>query len=186
MENTKTHEISRRRFFATSSAAALGLASAGSSQASTLPSQHNAPAGEEIVYEINRTEQEWLDQLEEFDYFILRKGLTEPPKTSPLWTELRDGTYHCKGCDLTSFDSRWKVILDKGWVFFYHAVPDAVLLGIDGPVAEYGQMADSGQSVAEVHCRRCGSHLGHLLNISPVGMVHCINGTALNFKQLEA
>ncbi|MCY4335596.1 MAG: peptide-methionine (R)-S-oxide reductase [Litoreibacter sp.] len=178
--------ITRRRFFATSSAAAIGLATTRATRASTAPAKHAAPAGEDIVYEVTKTEAEWLEQLEEFEYFIMRKGLTEPPKTSELWTEVRDGTYHCKGCGLTSFDGRWKVILDKGWLFFHHAVPNAVLLGIDGPVAEYGQMADSEQAVTEVHCRRCGSHLGHLLTIRPVGMVHCINGTAMEFRQLDA
>jgi len=67
---------------------------------------------------------------------ILREGFTEKPKSSPFWLELKPGMYHCKGCDLPVYDGQWKVILEKGWVFFYHAVPDAVLFGIDGKVPE--------------------------------------------------
>lgn len=75
--------------------------------------------------------------------------------------------------------------LDKGWVFFYHAVRDAVLLGIDGAVQEYGQMVSPEFTVTEVHCRRCGSHLGHYVFIAG-RMTHCINGTALDFKPKAA
>ena len=178
---TATPHLSRRRFFAASSAAALTAGTVAKAATSTQADV----AGEEMVYEVQRTEAEWLEHLPEFSYFIMRKGLTEEPKSSPLWMEFRDGTYHCKGCDLTSYDAKWKIILDKGWVFFDHSQPNAVLTGIDGPVAEYGQMADSGKTVTEVHCRRCGSHLGHLLIINKV-MTHCINGAALNFKPLEA
>ncbi len=170
--------LTRRRFFATSGAAAL---TAGTAHAASPA----ATGSEDMVYEVQRTEAEWLEHLDEFSYFILRKGLTEEPKSSPLWMEFRDGTYHCKGCDLTSYDAKWKIILDKGWVFFDHSQPNAVLTGIDGPVPEYGQMADSGKTVTELHCRRCGSHLGHLLIINRV-MTHCINGAALNFRPLEA
>lgn len=169
--------LSRRAFFATSGAAALSAGTGGSALAQT--------EGEGMVYEVTRTEQEWLDHLDPVTYFIMRKGGTEKPKSSPLWMEFRDGTYHCKGCDLTLYEHRWKIILDIGWVFFDHAVPDAVLMGIDGPVEEYGQMADSEKTVTEVHCRRCGSHLGHYLIIQGV-MTHCINGAALDFRPLEA
>jgi peptide-methionine (R)-S-oxide reductase len=169
--------ISRRTFFATTGAAALSAGTARGARAAT--------DGEAMVYEVTRTEAEWLEHLDPFTYFIMRKGGTEEPKSNPLWMEFSPGTYHCKGCELTVYDHSWKVPLDKGWVFFEHAVPDAVLMGIDGPVAEYGQMANSERSVVEVHCRRCGSHLGHYLILSGM-MVHCINGAALEFRALEA
>jgi len=69
-------------------------------------------------------------------------------------------------------------------VFFFHAVPDAVLFGIDGKVPEYGAMAP-GTAIAEVHCRRCGSHLGHHLKVSGE-VVHCINGASVNFVPQSA
>lgn len=167
--------LSRRGFLATSSAAALTVA------APAAADGH----GDEFQYEITRTEAEWRAQFSDFEYAILREGRTETPKTSPLWEETRPGAYHCKGCDLHNYDGNWKVVLDKGWVFFKHAVPNAVLFGIDGPVPEYGQMATGINAVTEVHCRRCGSHLGHHVYVAKQ-VLHCINGTALDFEPLEA
>lgn len=178
MKKDLSPSLNRRHFFATSGAAALSVA-ASPSQAKTTH-----PDSEKMVYEVIRTEKEWIEQLGEFSYFIMRKGLTEEPKSSPLWKEFADGTYHCKGCDLTNYESKWKVPLDKGWVFFDHAVEDAVLLGMDGPVEQYGQMASSDKVLKEIHCRRCGGHLGHLVVIQGV-MTHCINGAALTFKPTE-
>lgn len=171
------NSISRRTFFASSGAAALSVGTAQHARADGH--------GEAMVYEVTRTEEEWLEHLDAFSYFIMRKGGTEQPKSSPLWMEFSPGTYHCKGCELTAYSHNWKVPLDKGWVFFEHSEPNAVLMGIDGPVAEYGQMSSSENSVVEVHCRRCGSHLGHYLVLSGL-MVHCINGAALEFRASAA
>ncbi len=177
MTTKKEPKLNRRAFFATTGAAAI---TAGTTSVARADGH-----GDAMVYEVVRTEAEWIEHLDDFSYFIMRKGLTEEPRSSELWQQFDPGTYHCKGCDLQSYDHSWKVPLDKGWVFFEHAQPDAVLLGIDGPVAEYGQMADGGSAVAEVHCRRCGSHLGHLLVLGG-NMVHCINGAALDFKPTTA
>jgi peptide-methionine (R)-S-oxide reductase len=166
--------MNRRNFFTSTGAAALSLGAASSVKAST-------PLSDEMVYEVTRETGEWFDMLTNAEFGILRLGKTEARKSSPLWLEEAEGTYHCKGCDLKSFDSNWKVILDKGWVFFYHAVPDAVLMSIDTAVPEYGVMTEDGKSITEVHCRRCGSHLGHFLKIEGT-QTHCINGSALNFK----
>lgn len=176
MTSPKKHPLTRRGFFATSSAAALAVAA---------PTAFASTPGDAHTYEITRTEEEWRAMLSEYEFAILRGGRTEKPKTSPLWEETAPGAYHCKGCDLHSFDGRWKVVLDKGWVFFKQSQPDAVLMGIDGPVAEYGQMSSGIEAVTEVHCRRCSSHLGHLLIIEGA-MLHCMNGTSLNFKPVEA
>jgi len=144
-----------------------------------------APAGassEAITYEVRRSDQEWRARLSDFDYYILRNGGTEQRRSSPLWASTAKGRYRCKGCDLTSYDGRWKVVLEYGWVFFQHAEPNAVLTSIDGPVPEYGSMANAAQSAfIEVHCRRCGSHLGHLLQIDGQ-LLHCINGASLQFQ----
>lgn len=171
---TKTVKVSRRGFVSGSAASVVALAAAQSTSAQPRPD-------EEYTYEITRTDDEWRARLSEDEYKILRKGSTELPKTSPLWKEDRAGWYHCKGCDLTSFEGRWKVPLNKGWAFFTHSQPNAVLTDIDGPVAEYGaSMSDGPGAFMEIHCRRCGSHLGHLLTVDG-HQVHCINGTALNF-----
>jgi len=94
--------------------------------------------------------------------------------------ETRDGTYSCKGCDLTLFDSKWKSPVDKGWVFFHQSRSNAVLTGIEGkPPSEYG-MKNPPPSMIEVHCRRCGSHLGHILKVMDE-VLYCCDGTGMNF-----
>ncbi|WGH79181.1 peptide-methionine (R)-S-oxide reductase [Jannaschia ovalis] len=135
---------------------------------------------DEFEYEVTRSEAEWREMLSDEEYVILRRGSTELPGTSPeLVSETRDGMFACKGCELPVFGANWKVPLDKGWVFFTHAEPNSVLTGIDGAVREYG-MAEGSTTLVEIHCRRCGSHLGHYLNVAGQN-VHCINGLALNF-----
>ena len=109
----------------------------------------------------------------------MREGFTEAPKSSPHWEETRKGDYQCRGCDLKIYSGAQKVVLDKGWVFFYHSEPDTLMTAIDGEVAAYGSMAD-GAALIELHCRRCASHMGHLVIVAG-GMKHCINGAALNF-----
>lgn len=172
------HALSRRMFMAATAISAFATTGARATTAT--------PDSEDFTYEINRTDDEWHAMLSKDEYKILRKGSTELPKTSPLWEETREGFYHCKGCELTAFDGRWKVVLDKGWAFFKHSQRNAVLTGIDGPVAEYGASMSLGPGAfMEVHCRRCGSHLGHILKVEGQ-QLHCINGTALDFRPTQS
>jgi peptide-methionine (R)-S-oxide reductase len=99
--------------------------------------------------------------------------------------EERAGIYCCRGCDLTLYESRYKVVL-ANYVFFYNAVPDSMLMGID-TVNPYGagEAAEPGEHLIEVHCRRCGSHLGHVLKVLDKAL-HCINGASLDFRPDEA
>jgi peptide-methionine (R)-S-oxide reductase len=166
--------LSRRGFLVSSGATAVALGSG--AQARVAPGENS-----DFVYEVSRTEDEWLAMLGDEEYVIMREGFTEKPKSSPLWEERRPGSYHCKGCELQVYDGRWKTVLDKGWVFFLQSQPDAVLMNIDGPTPDYGSMAAGQQAVTEVHCRRCGSHLGHLLIVEKK-MRHCINGASLTFS----
>ena len=150
-----------------------------------LPSLAASPKpNETFEYEIVRTEEEWRAQLSESDYSILREGGTEAPHSSPLEKESRTGNYHCKGCGLHTYTSEWKVPLGKGWVFFGHSVPNSVLMDVDLE-ANYTMSPDSLITAIEGHCRRCGSHLGHILTVDRV-LVHCINGAALTFSSTEA
>ena len=166
--------LSRRSFMVASAVSALA--------GTEVKASTSTPIDEDFTYEVTRSDAEWREMLTEDEYQILRKMATELPKTSPLWNETSEGLYHCKGCGLTSYDGRWKVVLDKGWAFFEHSKRNAVLTDIDGPVAEYGISADAGPATyIEVHCRRCSSHLGHLLIINRQ-QLHCINGTALDFR----
>ena len=119
------------------------------------------------------------------EFVIMREGYTEIPKTGSMWQETRDGTYHCKGCELHLYSSNTKVILDKGWVFFFHGEPDAVLMNIDGVPPQYDGLSDGEKLLTEVHCRRCGSHMEHLLIINGK-MTHCINASSLDFVLEDA
>ena len=122
--------LNRRMFFATTGAAALSAA--GAVSARVAPGTNT-----DFEYEVTRTEDEWVARLGDEGFVIMREGFTEAPKSSPLWDENREGEYACRGCDLPVFDSRYKTILEKGWVFFFHPRPDAVLFNIDGPTPEY-------------------------------------------------
>ena len=178
---TRPANLTRRRFFASSGAAALSIGTAANATGKTKYD----PTTSSFQYEVTRTDAEWRDMLSDYEYAILREGLTEKPKTSPLWEETAAGTYHCRGCDLPVFESNWKTIIDKGWVFFFHAIPDSVLMGVEGNIAEYGEMTAGHAAITEVHCRRCASHLGHFLIVNKL-QTHCINGTSLTFKPTAA
>jgi len=164
--------MTRRGFVAAGAAAPLALAAGGAGA---------RPAGADgFIYEIRRTEEEWRALLTPQEYRILREGGTELPASSDLWDETRAGTYSCKGCTLDIYASDWKVPLDKGWVFFVHAIPNAVLMGTDGPEQAYGMDPQGDNTLIEAHCRRCGSHLGHILLVEEQ-ILHCINGRSLTF-----
>ena len=152
-----------------------------------------------FTYEVTRTEEEWRAMLSETEYAILREGGTEVPKSDPLWESTEPGIYACKGCDLPIYDARWKVVVDIGFLFYRHSEPDTVLTSIDrsvysqfggeagamGPVVPEGLSEEDLRALdtlllIEVHCRRCASHLGHLV-IAQGKLLHCINGASLNF-----
>lgn len=132
------------------------------------------------VYPVQRTEDEWREMLSEDEYAILRGGGTEYPQSSALWNDYSEGTFTCRGCGLHVYSSNWRVEIDKGWVFFAHSEPTAVLTDIDKS-APYGGMAAQAPALIEAHCRDCSSHLGHVLIVDGQ-LVHCINGLALTFE----
>ncbi|MEO1307534.1 MAG: peptide-methionine (R)-S-oxide reductase [Pseudomonadota bacterium] len=169
--------VSRRNFlYASTGLAALG--------AFGTPADARWVSGDDsFPYEVTRTEAEWRAMLNEDEYKILRQGYTETPKTSPFWdmTSEEAGTYHCKGCDLAIYDAQWKTVLDIGWVFFQHSAPNTVMTGIEWPDGS-GMMEEFKTLTAmEAHCRRCGSHLGHIVAIKGQ-VLHCINGASLTFQ----
>lgn len=172
---TSTHRTSRRAFLGTAAATAIA--------APLTATAHTAPPGsEDITYEVTRTDAEWREMLSENEHRILRENGTEQRFTSPLWEEEAAGHYHCKGCDLTIYDADQKTVRFIGWVFYYHARPNSVLLDIDEWPAQMSESEEMGEprQVTEVHCRRCGSHLGHMLQVQG-DVLHCINGTSLTF-----
>lgn len=135
----------------------------------------NAIATEKEVFEITRTEKEWRELLTDMEFKVMRQEATERSYTSPLLKENRPGIYHCKGCDLPLYDAKTKYKSGTGWPSFYQNLPDAVATKQDNTLFT---------TRTEVHCRRCGSHLGHIFDDGPAitGKRHCLNGVSLTFK----
>ena len=121
------------------------------------------------------SEAEWRKRLPPQRYAILREEATERAFTSPLDKEKRAGTFACAGCALPLYSSKAKFESGTGWPSFWAALPKAVATKTDYKI---------GLPRTEVHCRRCGGHLGHIFNDGPrpTGKRHCINGLALVFR----
>jgi peptide-methionine (R)-S-oxide reductase len=126
-------------------------------------------------FEVTRTQAEWRALLTDTEYAVMREERTEAPFSSPLDAQTREGTYHCKGCDLPLYASTHKYDSGTGWPSFWQSLPDAVGTRPDNTLFT---------TRTEVHCRRCGSHLGHIFDDGPVptGMRHCLNGVSLVFR----
>lgn len=126
-------------------------------------------------FEIMRTDKEWKSVLTPEQYYVLRRHGTERAGSSPLDREKRSGTFHCAGCGLPLYASEAKFDSGTGWPSFWEAIEGAV-----------GTTTDRSffMTRTEVHCRRCGGHLGHIFSDGPppTGKRHCINGVALTFE----
>jgi peptide-methionine (R)-S-oxide reductase len=133
-----------------------------------------SPVGFAEDFEVSKTEAEWKALLAPEQYAVLREEKTEPPNSSPLLDEHRKGIFVCAGCDLPLYSSETKFDSGTGWPSFYDVLPNAV-----------GKKEDNTlfSTRTEVHCRRCGGHLGHMFDDGPqpTGLRYCMNGLALKF-----
>lgn len=131
------------------------------------------------AFEVTHTDAEWKARLSPAQYDVLRREGTEPPYTSPLNSEHRAGTFSCAGCDLPAFSSKTKFDSHTGWPSFWAPLDNAVKTRTD---MSYGMIR------TEVHCRRCGSHLGHVFDDGPkpTGLRYCMNGVAMKFTPDKA
>ena len=129
-------------------------------------------------FEITKTEAQWRDSLTPEQFRILRKHGTEWAGSSPLNDEGRPGVYHCAGCDRPLFSSDTKYESHTGWPSFYQPLADSV-----GTKKDFQYNMER----TEVHCARCGGHLGHVFldGPPPTGERYCINGVALTFSPSE-
>jgi len=126
-------------------------------------------------FEVAHTDAEWRKLLSPAEYNILRQQGTEAPWTSPLLKEHRKGNFLCRGCALPLFASSTKFDSGTGWPSFWQPLPNAIDTTTDKSWIE---------SRTEVHCRRCGGHLGHVFDDGPkpTGLRYCMDGLALTFK----
>lgn len=129
-------------------------------------------------YPVEKSDEEWRRELTPEQYHVLREHGTERAGTSPLNHEHRKGIFRCAGCAQPLFDSSAKFESGSGWPSFFQPLEGAV-----------GTSEDLSLSMrrTEVHCSRCGGHLGHVFpdGPRPTGLRYCINGIALDFEPRE-
>jgi peptide-methionine (R)-S-oxide reductase len=142
------------------------------------PSQVNPTltAAEGSRFEVTRSDEEWRRALTGPQYRVLRDHGTERPFTSPLNEEKRSGVYVCAACGHELFASTSKFESGTGWPSFTAPLADAIGTTVD---RSYFMVR------TEVHCARCGSHLGHVFDDGPrpTGLRYCMNGIAMMFRE---
>ncbi|MGL6338486.1 MAG: peptide-methionine (R)-S-oxide reductase MsrB [Waterburya sp.] len=128
----------------------------------------------ENQYEIQKTEQEWKEILTPEQFRVLRKHGTERAGTSPLDKNYAEGTYLCAACGQPLFTSDTKFNSGTGWPSFYQPLENATDTTVDRSLF---------MTRTEVHCSRCGGHLGHVFSDGPkpTGQRYCMNGVSLEF-----
>ena len=128
----------------------------------------------EEKFTIQKTAQEWQAQLSPEQFKVLRQHGTERAGTSPLDKVYDQGTYECAGCGQALFNSETKYDSGTGWPSFYQPLENAISTTVDRSLF---------MTRTEVHCSRCGGHLGHVFGDGPrpTGQRYCMNGVSLNF-----
>jgi peptide-methionine (R)-S-oxide reductase len=131
-------------------------------------------------YEIERTPEEWRKLLTPAQYNILREHGTERAFTHPYDKLYDAGVYHCAGCDLPLYSSTTKYDSRTGWPSFWKPLDNAIGTREDRTLWLMVR--------TEVHCRRCGGHLGHVFDDGPppTRRRYCMNGAAMKFVPAAA
>jgi len=135
----------------------------------------SSDAAAKETFPVAHSDQEWRQRLSAEQYYVLREHGTERAGTSPLDREKRAGVFHCAGCDQPLFGSAQKFDSGTGWPSFWQPLDGAI-----------GTTEDRKFFMVrtEVHCSRCGGHLGHVFEDGPkpTGLRYCMNGVAMTFK----
>ena len=126
-------------------------------------------------FPVRYSDAEWRRRLTPMQYHILREAGTERPYSSALNTEKRKGTFVCSADGHPLFSSATKYDSGTGWPSFWKPLPGAI-----GTSTDY----KLGYPRTEVHCARCGGHLGHVFDDGPrpTGKRYCMNGAAMSFR----
>ena len=124
---------------------------------------------------VQKPEAQWKAELPDESFCVLRKHDTERPFTGEYWDKHDAGVYLCRGCGAELFGSNTKFDSGTGWPSFFAPLPKAVGTSTDRSL---------GMARTEVHCARCGGHLGHVFpdGPRPSGERYCMNGVALKFE----
>ncbi len=139
-------------------------------------SQNSQPKDQTRKDKIMKSEEEWKEQLTPEQYRVLREKGTERAFTGKYYQNHEDGTYCCAACDNPLFTSKTKFESGSGWPSFYEPIPGGIESDTDNSY---------GMTRTEVHCARCGGHLGHVFDDGPkpTGLRYCINSVSLDFKK---
>lgn len=126
---------------------------------------------------IRKSEEEWKKQLTPEQYRVAREKGTERAFTGAYWDNHKEGVYRCVGCGEPLFDSNTKFDSGTGWPSFTEPMGNV----------EMEEDRSHGMRRIEVHCRKCGTHLGHVFpdGPGPSGQRYCINSCSLDFKERE-
>jgi len=141
----------------------------------SLTGGNAAEAAGDERFSVSKPAAEWRQQLTPEQYHVLRDHGTERAGTSPLNNEKRSGTFVCAGCEQDLFASDTKYESGTGWPSFWKP--------LDGAVGTTEDRAFF-MTRTEVHCSRCGGHLGHVFEDGPkpTGLRYCMNGVAMSFR----
>jgi peptide-methionine (R)-S-oxide reductase len=131
-------------------------------------------ANQDEKFEVVKTDEEWKAALTPEQFQVLRKHGTERAGTSPLDKNYADGTYTCAACGQPLFAADTKFNSGTGWPSFFAPIDGAIATSTDRALF---------MTRTEVHCSRCGGHLGHVFNDGPkpTGLRYCMNGVSLDF-----